>query len=160
MQTFFKKYITFCVKKYLPCYSINSCLRKTVHKVLLRNLKCSLNRDKVKKSEICEPHFLEPSKILLFQRFLSRIVDFEMSSRCHLRGQFAALSGPQAKAREIDAGVFTMAAEDYVPVFKRLGITCVIRFNKKCYDRRKFIEKLPKDTIRRVGCSWTSSCVN
>lgn len=33
-----------------------------------------------------------------------------------------------------------MLAEDYVPIFRRLGITCVIRFNKKCYDRRRFTE--------------------
>lgn len=33
-----------------------------------------------------------------------------------------------------------MLAEDYVPIFRRLGVTCVIRFNKKCYDRRRFTE--------------------
>ena len=27
-----------------------------------------------------------------------------------------------------------------MPVFKQLGVTCVVRFNKKCYDRRKFVD--------------------
>ena len=54
--------------------------------------------------------------------------------------QFVAFSGPLAKRREIEPGVFTMDASDYVPLFKRIGVTCVVRFNKKCYDRRKFLD--------------------
>ena len=34
----------------------------------------------------------------------------------------------------------TLAAEDYAPLFKAIGVTCVVRFNKKCYDRRKFVD--------------------
>lgn len=42
--------------------------------------------------------------------------------------------------REVEPGKRTLLAEDYVSIFRRLGVTCVIRFNKKCYDRRRFIE--------------------
>jgi protein-tyrosine phosphatase len=45
-----------------------------------------------------------------------------------------------AKRREIEPGIFTMSIEDYIPLFKRLGVAAVIRFNKKCYDRRRFLE--------------------
>ena len=31
-----------------------------------------------------------------------------------------------------------MIPEDYVPVFKKIGVTCVVRFNNKCYDRMVF----------------------
>ncbi|CAM9386198.1 unnamed protein product, partial [Heterosigma akashiwo] len=55
-------------------------------------------------------------------------------------GKFAAFSGPLAQRRELEAGKATLTPEDYVPLFRRLGITAVVRFNKKCYDRRKFLE--------------------
>ncbi|KAH8063249.1 protein tyrosine/serine/threonine phosphatase [Aureococcus anophagefferens] len=38
----------------------------------------------------------------------------------------------------IAPGVHTFAPEDYVPLFQRLGVTCVVRFNKKLYDKRAF----------------------
>ena len=34
--------------------------------------------------------------------------------------------------------IYSRRAE-YVPVFKALGVTCVVRFNSKCYDRNVFI---------------------
>lgn len=40
---------------------------------------------------------------------------------------------------EMEPGVFTMSAEEYVPLFTRLGVTCVVRFNTKCYDRNVFL---------------------
>lgn len=53
----------------------------------------------------------------------------------------AAKSSPAfARRREVEPGKKTLLAEDYVPIFRRLGVTCVIRFNKKCYDRRRFTE--------------------
>eukprot|EP00638_Chattonella_subsalsa_P005088 CAMPEP_0117734562 /NCGR_PEP_ID=MMETSP0947-20121206/753_1 /TAXON_ID=44440 /ORGANISM="Chattonella subsalsa, Strain CCMP2191" /LENGTH=412 /DNA_ID=CAMNT_0005549375 /DNA_START=164 /DNA_END=1399 /DNA_ORIENTATION=- len=55
-------------------------------------------------------------------------------------GKFVAFSGPLAVRRELEPGKSTLTPEDYVPVFKRLGVTAVVRFNKKCYDRRKFVE--------------------
>ncbi len=46
-------------------------------------------------------------------------------------------SGPYNHRREIGAGLFAYGVDDYVPVFKKLGVTCVVRFNKKCYDKRR-----------------------
>lgn len=54
-------------------------------------------------------------------------------------GKFIAFSGPVAEKREISPGVFVLSPEGYVPVFRSLGVTCVIRFNKKCYDRNIFV---------------------
>lgn len=31
-----------------------------------------------------------------------------------------------------------MGPEDYVPLFQRLGVSAVVRFNKKMYDERHF----------------------
>jgi cell division cycle 14 len=56
-------------------------------------------------------------------------------------GKLAAFSGPLAQRREMKKGVFTLAVQDYPPVFKQLGITCVVRFNNKCYDRRFLTEQ-------------------
>lgn len=36
-------------------------------------------------------------------------------------------------------GVFTLTPEQYVPLFKDLNVTCVVRFNEKMYDRRVFL---------------------
>jgi len=55
-------------------------------------------------------------------------------------GKFIAFSGPLARKREIEAGVFTMAAEEYVPLMKSLGVTAIVRFNKKCYERKHFTD--------------------
>lgn len=46
-----------------------------------------------------------------------------------------AFSGPVNKRREIEPGVFTLLPKEYIPIFKSLGVTCIIRFNSKCYDR-------------------------
>eukprot|EP00752_Nemacystus_decipiens_P011268 g10014.t1 len=55
-------------------------------------------------------------------------------------GKFVAFSGPLASRREVEPGKWTLLAEDYLPIFRKLGVTCVIRFNKRCYDRRRFTE--------------------
>jgi cell division cycle 14 len=55
-----------------------------------------------------------------------------------VEGKLLAFSGPLSKRRELASGRFTMIPEDYVPLFKQLGVTCVVRFNNKCYDRAIF----------------------
>lgn len=55
-----------------------------------------------------------------------------------IEGKLLAFSGPLAKRRELASGEFTFTPEDYVPAFKKLGVTCVVRFNNKCYDRMIF----------------------
>ena len=37
-------------------------------------------------------------------------------------------------------GIRTFAPEDYVPLFKKWGVQAIIRLNKKCYDRKKFVD--------------------
>jgi cell division cycle 14 len=54
-------------------------------------------------------------------------------------GKFIAFSGPMNKRRQIRPGVSTLLPEEYVPIFKALGVTCVVRFNSKCYDRNVFL---------------------
>jgi len=53
-------------------------------------------------------------------------------------GKLAAFSGPLAQRKELASGKMTMIPEDYCPLFKQLGINCVVRFNNKCYDKRIF----------------------
>lgn len=53
-------------------------------------------------------------------------------------GKFIAFSGPLAKRRQLSDGVTSMTPAEYIPLFKGLGVTCVIRFNNKCYDRTVF----------------------
>mmetsp|Transcript_14684 Transcript_14684/g.22157 ORF Transcript_14684/g.22157 Transcript_14684/m.22157 type:complete len:409 (+) Transcript_14684:600-1826(+) len=54
-------------------------------------------------------------------------------------GKFVAFSGPTSAPRELSPGVFALSPEGYVPLFKSLGVTCIVRFNKKCYDRNIFV---------------------
>lgn len=50
-----------------------------------------------------------------------------------------AFSGPSAKRLEI-YGYRTLVPEDYVEYFHRVGITGVVRLNRKAYDRRRFTD--------------------
>ena len=52
-------------------------------------------------------------------------------------GKFISFSGPLNVTDKY--GSFT--PEDYVPIFKKLGVTLVIRFNKPQYDKKKFTSK-------------------
>ena len=52
-------------------------------------------------------------------------------------GKFISFSGPLAKTDQY--GSFT--PEDYVPIFKKLGVTLVIRLNNDKYDKTKFTSK-------------------
>mmetsp|Transcript_10942 Transcript_10942/g.33299 ORF Transcript_10942/g.33299 Transcript_10942/m.33299 type:complete len:513 (-) Transcript_10942:269-1807(-) len=55
-------------------------------------------------------------------------------------GRFYAFSGPLPQTRQRPDGTRTLTAYDYVPLFKRLGINMVVRFNEKLYDRRIFLD--------------------
>lgn len=55
-----------------------------------------------------------------------------------LPNKFLAFSGPYDERRPIGPNIYAYGVDDYVPVFKKLGVTCVVRLNKKCYDKRRF----------------------
>eukprot|EP00002_Diphylleia_rotans_P037926 TRINITY_DN8540_c0_g1_i1.p1 TRINITY_DN8540_c0_g1~~TRINITY_DN8540_c0_g1_i1.p1 ORF type:complete len:501 (-),score=75.05 TRINITY_DN8540_c0_g1_i1:267-1769(-) len=54
-------------------------------------------------------------------------------------GKFLAFSGPQAPSTT-RTGYHTHPPEFYLPIFKKLGITAVIRLNRKCYEKNKFLD--------------------
>lgn len=59
-------------------------------------------------------------------QFLDRVENGDVS--WIIPGKFVAFSGPLLHRRELEGqpGCFTMTAEDYVPLFQRLGITAVV----------------------------------
>eukprot|EP01041_Mallomonas_annulata_P009599 gene9599-19951_t len=50
-------------------------------------------------------------------------------------GKFIAFSGPISRRRDLVNGKTTLLPEEYIPKFRELGVTCIIRFNNKCYDK-------------------------
>ena len=52
-------------------------------------------------------------------------------------GKFVAFSGPASQSPDPD-GYRRFTPEDYVPIFKKLGVTMVIRLNNKQYDEERF----------------------
>lgn len=54
-----------------------------------------------------------------------------------LYGKFIAFAGPHA-TRDANPGCHSLCPEDYVPYFKKKGVTLVVRLNKKYYDAKKF----------------------
>jgi len=52
-------------------------------------------------------------------------------------GKFVAFSGPSGQTRDPD-GYRRFTPEDYVPIFKKLGVTTVIRLNNKQYEKDRF----------------------
>lgn len=52
--------------------------------------------------------------------------------------KFLAFSGPLSKRRQLSDGQFSLLPEEYIPIMKSLGVTCIVRFNNKCYDRTVF----------------------
>lgn len=68
-------------------------------------------------------------------------------------GKFLAFSGPSSVFTAVETGfnffdfpayfsgqkVFT--PEDYIPLFKKMGITTIVRLNKKEYDRSSFVQE-------------------
>ena len=55
-------------------------------------------------------------------------------------GKFMAFSGPAPSQYDHDNNR-TFTPEDYVPIFKKFGVTTVIRLNKKQYDRERFLKR-------------------
>jgi cell division cycle 14 len=55
-------------------------------------------------------------------------------------GKFIAFSGPSSTTKDSD-GWRTFTPEDYVPIFKKFGVTMVVRLNKEQYDQQRFIKK-------------------
>lgn len=53
-------------------------------------------------------------------------------------GKFIAFSGPLSKRRTLGPGLHSLLPNEYVPLFKQLGVSCVVRFNNKCYDKAVF----------------------
>jgi len=54
-------------------------------------------------------------------------------------GKFVAFSEPVDMPRDTE-GYRRFTPEDYVPIFKKFGVTRVIRLNNKQYDERRFIQ--------------------
>ncbi|KAM3145239.1 hypothetical protein pb186bvf_002567 [Paramecium bursaria] len=52
-------------------------------------------------------------------------------------GKFISFSGPSDKQKDAE-GNRTFTPEDYVPIFKQFGVTCVVRLNKKAYEENRF----------------------
>ena len=55
-------------------------------------------------------------------------------------GKFIAFSGPSSTTRDPD-GWRTFTPEDYAPIFKKFGVTMVVRLNKAQYDGDRFVKK-------------------
>ncbi|EGR32754.1 hypothetical protein IMG5_071670 [Ichthyophthirius multifiliis] len=73
-----------------------------------------------------------------------KLRDYEFYSRVEngdlniiIPEKFIAFSGPSATQRDAD-GYRTFTPEDYVPIFKNLGVTLVIRLNTKSYEADRF----------------------
>jgi len=56
-----------------------------------------------------------------------------------VQNKFLAFAGPFEMKRDIGDGYLTLTPEDYIPYFKKNGVTLVIRLNRKCYDEKRFI---------------------
>ena len=55
-------------------------------------------------------------------------------------GKFMAFSGPASNQYDMDNNR-TFTPEDYAPIFKKFGVSTVVRLNKKQYDRERFLKK-------------------
>jgi cell division cycle 14 len=55
-------------------------------------------------------------------------------------GKFLAFSGPLDDPKPLPGGGYTFRPHDYVPIFKEIGVTMVVRLNKGHYDRSTFVE--------------------
>jgi len=53
--------------------------------------------------------------------------------------KFIAFAGPH-RTKEGLGGVPQMTPEDYFPIWKRYGVTAVVRLNDKMYERSRFVE--------------------
>jgi len=73
------------------------------------------------------------------------IADYEFNERVEcgdmswiVKDKFLAFAGPHDIRSETKEGVINLTPEDYIPYFKKKGVTLVIRLNDKKYDKRKF----------------------
>jgi cell division cycle 14 len=87
--------------------------------------------------------WIVPSKFIAFSGPVSKYV-VSISSFVPFFNTVCALSHSllyqySYRRRQSSTGEFTLSPEEYVPVFKNLGVTCVVRFNSKCYDRNVFV---------------------
>ena len=57
-----------------------------------------------------------------------------------LPGKFVAFSGPSNTSHDKD-GFPTFTPDDYAPIFKKLGVTLVVRLNKPQYDKNRFLKR-------------------
>lgn len=55
-------------------------------------------------------------------------------------GKFLAFSGPSSGPIDAD-GYAALTPAHYVPIFSKVGVSTIIRLNRRCYDRRKFTAK-------------------
>eukprot|EP00741_Cyanophora_paradoxa_P020006 tig00021181_g19309.t1 len=55
-------------------------------------------------------------------------------------GKFVAFSGPSNTRQETGDGFRTLIPEDYFAYFRKMNVTTIIRLNKKCYDRKRFVD--------------------
>lgn len=74
----------------------------------------------------------------LFQRNWLRSVDHLQSNIllfCPCISKLLLLN----RRRQLSEGVYSLRPEEYIPILKSLGVTCIVRFNSKCYDRNVFV---------------------
>jgi len=53
-------------------------------------------------------------------------------------GKFLAFAGPYDRRMHTSEGYDTLTPEFYIPYFKKMNVTLVIRLNRKCYDEKRF----------------------
>jgi len=53
--------------------------------------------------------------------------------------KFVAFSSPSSSQYDLD-GYRTFTPDDYVPIFRKMGVGLVIRLNKETYDAKKFLK--------------------
>ena len=56
-----------------------------------------------------------------------------------VKGRFLAFAGPHDVRSSSPEGYYTLCPEDYIPYYKKRGVTRVVRLNKKYYDERRFL---------------------
>jgi len=56
-----------------------------------------------------------------------------------VQGRFCAFAGPHESRAATPEGYVTLCPEDYVPHFKRWGVSAVVRLNKPYYSARRFV---------------------
>ena len=64
--------------------------------------------------------------------------------------KFVHFSGPSDTHRDAD-GYPALTPDDYIGVFKDLGVTDIIRLNKKCYDKTRFTKHGVSGVVMGMG---------